>query len=416
MGAHYSKAGSNGPYNSLTATPKNLKEAIDWVLRFSGKDTSSDLQQKTEIKIGSSAITCLAKAILKLLKEVNCDKLKVFEAITNGNALFSGDCPVRNFKICPSIILENLIDRLTESLRIFIGYDEKWEGTITGEGIAIGSNGLGVDGKREHPSPPWKSTTEKKRESTKDPKGYALAYHPDTANWKSQWEPESNDAQICAKNFLIAVTFIFEGLTKLHWECRKGNQWSKEKFNEPKAVRLAGYLVSEGFELDGLYTTYFPTLEEKQWPINPRKQRDNEGGAINGVLSRAFDEFRQAIVDAPCFSKDSDTPTSCSYADFIKALLTGSKQKMETLKKIQKTPTVQPVDANNMDAVYSTFQDYPLTKLYLLAANYRECTDQRYRSTIFKTLSGVTCGAGLGTAAYFTNAFGLGPMIATFFT
>ncbi|GIX62844.1 variant erythrocyte surface antigen-1 family protein [Babesia caballi] len=411
MGAQSSKAGTNGPFTCLTQQPRNLKEAIDWVLRFSGRDKRST-DDDQGVKIGSSAITCLAKAILKLLKEVNCDKLKVFKAITNGNALFSGDCPVSNSKICPSIILENLIDNLTESLRIFIGYDDKWEGTITGQGIAIGRNGLGDGGKREEPSPPWKSTTEKGKRG----KGYILAYSPDTAKWNDSWKEDQTDAQTCAKNFLTAVTLIFEGLTKLYWECRKGAQWSKEKFNEPTVVRLAGYLVSEGFELDGLYLTYFPIQEEIRRSGNKLKQKDNEGGSINGILSRAFGEFLKAIVDASGFSGPSNSSIHCSYAAFVKALLTGAKQKSESLEKFQKTATIPTVNGNTIYEVYSTFEHYPFTKLYVLASDYREATERNYKSFVFKTVTGVTCGAGFGTAAYLTNAFGLGPIIATFFT
>ncbi|GIX61165.1 variant erythrocyte surface antigen-1, beta subunit [Babesia caballi] len=423
MGAQSSKAGTNGPFTCLTQHPRNLKEAVDWVLRFSGKDTSSIFPQGEHKTIGASAITCLAKAILKVLKEVDYDKLEDLKAITNEKALFSGDFKGANAKFCPRIILENLIDSLTESLRIFIGYDDKWEGTITGQGIAIGRNGIGDGGKREEPSPPWKSTTEKKG---KREKGYVLAYSPDTAKWNDSWKEDHTYAQTCAKIFLTAVTLIFEGLTKLYWECRKGAQWSKEKFNEPTVVRLAGYLVSEGFELDGLYLTYFPIQEEIRRSGNKLKQRDNEGGSINGVLAYAFEEFSRVMIPPPEPEVPSTWRTPNSYKDFVKALLDRAKNSSDKFNKIKemnycdkycktKTACTKNCETLRRSDAYSTFLEYPITKVYILAVAYRTAAERCYQSTVFKAVGGVTCGAGIGTAAYFTNVFGFGPMIAGFF-
>ncbi|GIX65849.1 variant erythrocyte surface antigen-1 family protein [Babesia caballi] len=420
MGAQSSKIGTNGPFTCLTQQPRNLKEAIDWVLRFSGRDKRSTDYHK-EAKIGADAVKCLSHAIIEVLKQVSYDKLEVLKDFTNKKALLIGDCQAKDCETCPSIILENLIDNLTESLRIFIGYDDKWEGTITGEGIAIGNNGLGVDGKREKPSPPWKSIEIKRQNKSRE--GYALAYNPDSAVWEKTWKKSDQVAQTCAKNFLTAVTLIFEGLTKLYWECRKGNQWSKEKFNKPKVLRLAGYLVSEGFELDGIYTTYVPTQEEIHRSGNKLKQRDNEGGTINGVLSRAFGEFAKVMTPPEDSSAISKWQIPTSYDAFIKAIVDSAEKSNGKLNEIREKHYngCSANCRNNCEILrrsdaYSTYKEYHFTKLYVLAVVYRIATENCYKAAVFKALGAVGCGAGLGAAAYLTHTSGLLPIIAGFFT
>ncbi|GIX61138.1 variant erythrocyte surface antigen-1 family protein [Babesia caballi] len=97
----------------LTDYPSNLKEAIDWILRVTGKDGQGNNQ---------GAITALTNAVKKLLSEVegsasgtDVDIQKVVTALTKDN----GD----------------LITKLAEGLQQFIGYENKKSGLIRLSGV-----------------------------------------------------------------------------------------------------------------------------------------------------------------------------------------------------------------------------------------------------------------------------------------
>ncbi|GIX60759.1 variant erythrocyte surface antigen-1 family protein [Babesia caballi] len=105
---------------SLTTCPSNLKEAIDWILRVTGKDGQDKNGQ------GEEAIKALTKDVKQLLGDVEWFATGLskqeFEAVKQ--ALDSGD---------------NLIAKLADGLQQFIGYDPSAgnnSGKITGAGIA----------------------------------------------------------------------------------------------------------------------------------------------------------------------------------------------------------------------------------------------------------------------------------------
>ncbi|GIX62922.1 variant erythrocyte surface antigen-1 family protein [Babesia caballi] len=434
MGSSQSAPGRNGPHDSLTITPENLKEAIDWVLRVSGKDGGGG---------DGDAFGNLSKAVGKLLDEAKINgRIKLSKEFEDYKLL-----PKNNKTLLPSSdgIIFDLLHRLSNSLSRFIGYDEYGNGTITGTGIAVGRKGAASRGDA---SEPWKTVKEKNKANGKV--GYTLAYDPEHAKWYN-WNHESVDAQNCAKIFMIAVTIIFEKLTWLYWECRHPNQWSKERFDVPTSGRLSAFLVREGFDLNGLCVFYVPKpkaickgnqesacikrLEQNQVCYlksdnKPSKTCDPkyiEGRVINGILAYAFEEFSRVMAQPPESTLPSTWRTPNSYKDFVKELLDRAKKSSDKFNEIKGKKYCEKYCKNTTNCTsncetlrrsdaYSTFLEYPITKVYILAANYREYTDKGYRSTILRTLSGMTVGAGIGTAAYLTKAFGFGPIIAGFFT
>ncbi|GIX65163.1 extracellular matrix-binding ebh [Babesia caballi] len=105
---------------SLTTCPSNLKEAIDWILRVTGRDGQNPSQQ------GKQAIQTLTQKVKDLLKDVK-DVLpgfnkEDFEKVTKALADSGGS--------------DGLITTLAEGLQQFIGYENRKNGLITGAGIA----------------------------------------------------------------------------------------------------------------------------------------------------------------------------------------------------------------------------------------------------------------------------------------
>ncbi|GIX65005.1 variant erythrocyte surface antigen-1 family protein [Babesia caballi] len=149
------------PYSDC---PSNLKEAIDWILRVTGKDTVGGSQN------GSSQ---LADAVSKLLKDVKASSSELqdqFEAIKT--TLNPGGS-------------NGLIDNLATGLAKFIGYD--------------GNNGI-------------KSNS------------YKVTYDGG-ATWQDL--QSSDGAQKSAKIFLGCVPLCFYGLSYLYWRCSDKGEWKE---------------------------------------------------------------------------------------------------------------------------------------------------------------------------------------------
>ncbi|GIX63659.1 extracellular matrix-binding ebh [Babesia caballi] len=99
----------------LTDSPSNLKEAIDWILRVTGKDSGGGQ--------GEVAISKLSEQVRKLLEEVEKSASGTGAEITKVKKALDGG---------------KLIINLADGLRQFIGYNGSGNGApeITGAGIA----------------------------------------------------------------------------------------------------------------------------------------------------------------------------------------------------------------------------------------------------------------------------------------
>ncbi|GIX61199.1 variant erythrocyte surface antigen-1 family protein [Babesia caballi] len=402
-----SKVGSNGPYDSLTKPPMNLKESIDWVLRVCGSDWQRGKKNVT------GAIDGLATAVVNLLQKTNYATFTDFANELINSQLYGGfHCKANgNTNLCQKVVMQNLIYKLGQCLSRFIGYDERRDGFITGNGIAIGKNG--------EPGEPWESITESKGQT-----GYSLAYNPNSANWDSTWQGDDPNAKTCAKNFMKAVIIIFEGLTKLYWGCRINEHapWRQQQFKGAYGDRLYAYLLEQGFKKEYLNNLYMsPIVKKKHFGLTDNK-RFREGAIINGILSSAFDEFGRAMAKNPP-NNDQRQSIPASYPDFIKALINGAEETVKIVDEVLQKRCTGDFPENCTDCTklsgvkaHYFFQDYHFTKLYILILAYKCFKDRSYRRFVAKTVGGVTCGAGIGAAAYFTKASGLVPIIAGFFS
>ncbi|GIX61537.1 variant erythrocyte surface antigen-1 family protein [Babesia caballi] len=175
--------------------PSNLKEAIDWILRVTGKDGQG----------GGNGTKDLAGAVEKLLKDVKASSPelgKTFEQIKK--ALRSGSS-------------NGLIDALGDGLNKFkegiqniphykSAYNEQsnWDSVFTGD------TSVSNDGK----APP----------------------------------------KVAAKIFLGCVPMIFYGLSYLYWRCSDKGGWKKMMLNDGDGSALKNFMEATGFDTKSIST------------------------------------------------------------------------------------------------------------------------------------------------------------------
>ncbi|GIX64801.1 variant erythrocyte surface antigen-1 family protein [Babesia caballi] len=194
---------------SLTEAPKDLKEAIDWVLRVSGGDG-----------YGGSDVIKLVEA----LKE--CDVINVYNLYNN---------------------LQSHINTLANALKNFIGYAPS--GTSGSDfKIDIGGNGIITKGNiysRRQGSPRSQN------------KKYTSAYYG--AAWGLNVEigyvgQKQDNKKKALQSFLTAIQIIFERLTELYLKCK--TEWKSNKLDGSSGgTGLKQFMEKNGFDNTQLNTT-----------------------------------------------------------------------------------------------------------------------------------------------------------------
>ncbi|GIX62393.1 variant erythrocyte surface antigen-1 family protein [Babesia caballi] len=204
-----SRPGSSGTVSAIPV-PKNLKEAIDWVLWM----PADDLQGGEE---GKEAIKILATKILTMLLRIS---LNGVQAAT----LLQGDIGEygSNFQNYQPIV------SLRKGVKDFIGYSN---GVLNGNGI--GARGV-----------------------------YLPAY---SANSPFVQSLKANEEKI-AKVFIGFIPLLFFGLTFLYWQCSNDGEWSKGTLsNGPLRQFLAEMGFTQGlneFKSCAQITDMFSTFNE----------------------------------------------------------------------------------------------------------------------------------------------------------
>ncbi|GIX61474.1 variant erythrocyte surface antigen-1 family protein [Babesia caballi] len=186
---------------SLSDCPSNLKQAIDWILRVTGKDGG--------VGGDSGGADGLATAVNALISTAGLNNRK---------------SPIR--------IEQDLINTLAEGLAKFIGY-ESGSGNIGNGGIAVGGQPLDP-GANSGP-------------------GYKLTYHRSSATWKDQVEGGDGNSEtkkkLCAKIFLGCLPLYYQPLTYIYWGCHeKGGGWGNQT--------LGGGALKSYFDSQGLLPLY----------------------------------------------------------------------------------------------------------------------------------------------------------------
>ncbi|GIX65930.1 variant erythrocyte surface antigen-1 family protein [Babesia caballi] len=209
----------------LTQPPESLKEAIDWVLRVSGRDSD---------KNDNNAINELGDALEALLKEEAGDVAvrvqEVFDVIKNiinkefdkvhgfgpqhykGNlsSATTGLKAVEQPKAVKSDDLKTAITALAEGLKKFLGYNGGSSTNFNGNGII---SNVSSD--------------------------YTFAYND------AKWIPDG--APKCGVIFLAILPAIFFGVTLTYWKC-KNNKWKTAWDSSP----FKNFLVQMGYSNENL--------------------------------------------------------------------------------------------------------------------------------------------------------------------
>ncbi|GIX64732.1 variant erythrocyte surface antigen-1 family protein [Babesia caballi] len=403
---------------SLTNAPTNLKESIDWVLRASGYDVAGGYH-----KNGREAIADLAREMSKMLREtkIGQEHLETFDHWLKNDMFGRSDGP---------------ITELVKGLLMFLGYDEGGNGNITGDGLALGRDGIKKINKRTVPSPPWKNVEDKKRGPSST--GYVLTYDPDVAKWTP-----GNGIRTHANNFMTAVTIIILGLSYLYWACYsdgiennecgrwekhtidgEGGESTKPSVSNPK--ELKEFLETQGFnDMSQLNTVGHGTNDSG---------KHFTGSMIATKLGYSFTELKEAMTQADAIPK--------SYRDFVskfkmiaeeetmlRNFLRADKGNEMSYKNLLDSQCLDCTstgsciidnDGKHPMTISSFFQHYPLYRLASMIYAYKSVTDREFESTdvgaMLRAVGGVTVAGGMAAGAYFTGGFGLYPVIASFFT
>ncbi|GIX66138.1 variant erythrocyte surface antigen-1 family protein [Babesia caballi] len=236
-----------GGGKSLKDCPSNLKEAIDWILRVTGKDGNSSGSQ--------SGTQQLATAVTGLLDDVKPHEPELRKKSDEIKKALKSDSST------------GLIENLADGLAKFIGYQN------SNSGSDIGTDGIAVKG-QPHES----------RELAKEFKygfatykyGYILSY-PKSADWNRDFSSSVTDHPKAAKIFLSCVPMLFYGLGLLYWRCRSGGGWEKAKVNHSNSS-LRYFLSSQGFGKEEL--------------------QDKEGSHVVSNALNTFKELKGAISNA----------------------------------------------------------------------------------------------------------------------
>ncbi|GIX63657.1 variant erythrocyte surface antigen-1 family protein [Babesia caballi] len=250
----------------LTDCPSNLKEAIDWILRVTGKDTVSGG--------GDGGTEGLQKAVQELLR---------MAGVENNN---------------PKILInKDLIDNLADGLAKFIGYTNPGNGTI-------GTGGIAASGQPVNPSATGT--------------GYKLTYDRGSATWSSSFG-NNGDSSIAAKIFLGCVPMIFSSLTYLYWRCDdKGDgEWTKYGFNQSGALK--NFMVGMGYKASEL------SLSMRGSHISISAMNDKFDDFKKGMTAAAQTATERANKEKQTFNKlypggsfsENNKP---AYPEFLKAL------------------------------------------------------------------------------------------------
>ncbi|GIX64664.1 variant erythrocyte surface antigen-1 family protein [Babesia caballi] len=304
----------------------NLKEAIDWILRLTGKDGQG----------GSDGGTAgLASAVIQLLEGVKSTSSELqdqFEAVKT--ALIPGGTNA-------------LIDNLATGLATFIGYQSP------GRSNEIGTVGIAVKGDVRDPN-------------DRGP-GYKLTYDRTQATWDISFSSDSY-RPTAAKIFLGCVPLCFYGLSYLYWRCDiKGNgEW---KTSTLTTGHLGYFMNGQGFnskQLSGKLGTQVVTetmkdkFDDFKEGISTAKgmagQRANKEAAAQGKLgigdayvpdfrtgtpstkvaankNPTYPEYLHALCGKLCngpsaFTPSDDKPLSSIY--YICRLYFQGKQKLQS--------------------------------------------------------------------------------------
>ncbi|ORM41572.1 uncharacterized protein BXIN_2709 [Babesia sp. Xinjiang] len=248
MAASPSPAEGGTKKNSLTQSPQNLKEAIDWILRHMSRYSIGQNGGKTD----DSGLRGLAEKV----KDIRTNVQKEQQDAKNNLNVEAGKKLQEELQVLSSVIKDiagnnGFIDTFSTALAGFFGYDVNNGGVLDGKGI-------GCKGKGDCNATAATSRRRTKQTAVEAPekRQYTSAY--DTA---AKWQDIriTVDKDLCARIFVGCIPLIFSGLCYLYWQCNRGNgeagdeRWTEKALNKKQhtidnpTTALGIYMVSMGY-------------------------------------------------------------------------------------------------------------------------------------------------------------------------
>ncbi|GIX62249.1 variant erythrocyte surface antigen-1 family protein [Babesia caballi] len=265
----------SGSGNKLTDPPKNLKEAIDWVLRVSGRDNGHN---------EAEGIKGLAKELITLLDKDAGEVARGVLGVMGVNLkkvvgdLKNLDNPTAFFS---TFVLRGLIDKVSKSLQKVTDYGsaagtaylemlrELLQKDVAGKGhgpirkfaeglktfIGWNGNAVGQDGLGKQ--------------------DYKSAYKSEAT-----WPTQSGEKETCAYIFIAILPLVFYFLPYLYAKCNENGDWNGfnlstgnlKNFMESEALGFKGQFetAKNGSDVATLIGgTCFPEIKSAYESVNP---------------------------------------------------------------------------------------------------------------------------------------------------
>ncbi|GIX61208.1 variant erythrocyte surface antigen-1 family protein [Babesia caballi] len=203
---------------SLTETPEDLKEAIDWVFRINELDKINDLAAALEalLKEDAGLVIWEVREVFDVIKD------NIIEQFDKMNGPFcdhykshlrsatEGLKDVKRPDDAKKEDLTNAIEALVKGLKTFLGYNGGVSTKFSGNGIISNVSS-----------------------------GYTFTYN------NAAWDPA--DAPKCATIFLGILPVIFFGVTLMYWKCSEKNGWQNSELKNASNGPLKQFLTQMGF-------------------------------------------------------------------------------------------------------------------------------------------------------------------------
>eukprot|EP00371_Babesia_bovis_P000515 XP_001609162.1 variant erythrocyte surface antigen-1, beta subunit [Babesia bovis T2Bo] len=316
------------PYNSLTQAPTNLKEAIDWVLRVTGRDGKSNkaAQPPPSTSNGPHCLCYLAKAVKDLLYDARSPEYPgpstgrnwndilldqeqsiVKPVLTDLGLLSDSTSAASTTTTCAggTEVIKALIDQLAQGLQKWVGWQKGKEvcclDTETGIGGKCTCPGGGAGGCCTGSSGTCTCASANNC--------YKSAYNKDSALWTNivngttgkyplvvMWTncvvgvggsgsagsavtvnpvKAAQEVHLLARIFLGSVCLIWSGLSQLGFLTGGGKRWSQDGKLHEVDKGLGSFMAAMGYDLDRL---------------NQEKGGNNNGEFVQTLLTGGKDK------------------------------------------------------------------------------------------------------------------------------
>ncbi|GIX62254.1 variant erythrocyte surface antigen-1 family protein [Babesia caballi] len=350
-------SGSGDQKKSLTQPPTNLKEAIDWVLRVSGRDNGQEngegikglakevknLLDKDAGEVAGGVLRVMGESLKGVIGDLGKrgtstempgyipkyflnQSLVGFQAVADyGSAIEPKKLDMFKKWLKQDVDSKNgPITKLVDGLRMFLGYGAS-SGTFDNTGIIKQNGDL-----------------------------YQKAYGDES------WPKDSDEQKTCALIFLGILPMLFLFLAYLYYWCEGNDGWSSDQLTGGSS-HLSKFMMAIGFEDKYL------------------KDSQNTGSQVAEILTIAF---KQELTNAKVNKQ--------SHYKFQESLLQSAREKL-------------------------SFSDFPLSSSHLISSPFftpNETYEVQSSSPATPSFASYSGPAALAGGAYGLNLGGLGTLMS----